>query len=98
MTQAISIRLNQRDLDYVKRKTKAEKISKSTVLKELVSLGVKEDKRNLAISEYQKGATLREAAEIAELTPREMIDFLISEGIKFGGLKQEISVQVKKLR
>jgi len=27
-----------------------------------------------------------------------MIDFLISEGIKFGGLKQEISVQVKKLR
>ncbi|HLC36171.1 MAG TPA: hypothetical protein VJK05_01015 [archaeon] len=37
---------------------------------ELIILRDREDKRNLAISEYQKGATLREAAEIAELTPK----------------------------
>ena len=55
-------------------------------------------KETIAIKAYKAGkVSLREAAKTAGTCPREMMDILIRNGIKFGDIKIPVNQELKKV-
>ncbi|MBI2564680.1 UPF0175 family protein [Candidatus Woesearchaeota archaeon] len=75
---AKTTRLPARLVRAIKFRTKKEKVDESTALRQLLHLGVQE----YTIKLYSEGKiTLREAAELNELSVRDMLDILADHGI-----------------
>lgn len=79
MSAVMSIRFPPLELELIEEMASAEKIDKSTAVRELVEMG----RVYFAISRYKEGKiSIEKAAEIANLSLSEMIDLLASLGIK----------------
>jgi hypothetical protein len=74
-----SVRLPEDLLRSVRYLARRERLDESNVIRKLIALGTAE----YAVRLYREGKiTLREAAELASVTPREMIEILLDHGVK----------------
>jgi hypothetical protein len=74
-----SLRLSEGLLKSVRYLARRERLDESTAIRQLLALGTAE----YAVRLYREGkVTLNEAAELASVTPREMIDILLDHGVK----------------
>jgi hypothetical protein len=72
-----AVRFPKKLLKTVRYMAKAEDVDESTAICQLLSIGAK----NYAVDLYKHGKiTLQEAAELADVTVREMIDILRDHG------------------
>ncbi len=79
MTDVKSIRFSKEVLARIRKRAKRENLDESTTIRQLVALGL----QDYACDLYQDGkVTLREAADLADLAPRDMIDLLHKRGIR----------------
>lgn len=79
MSTVKTIRLPRNLARAISRWARLEKVDQSTAMRQLLAMGVEE----FAIKVYKEGKmTLNEAAEMADLTTREMIDLLASHGVR----------------
>ena len=74
-----SVRLPDSLSKVVQHLARREHLDESTAIRKLIRMGA----TGYAVGLYREGkATLREAAELAEATPREMIEILLDHGIR----------------
>lgn len=74
-----SLRLPEDLLRAIRYLAKRERLDESTVIRQLIALGTAE----YAVRLYREGKiTLNEAAGLASVTPREMIEILLDHGVK----------------
>jgi len=79
MSAVRSLRIPETLLKTVKSVARREHLDESTATRQLIALGAME----YAVRLYRDGkVTLREAAELAGATVREMIDILLDHGVK----------------
>ena len=79
MSTVKTIRLPKNLARAVRRWARLEKVDKSTAIRQLLAIGVESSAVNL----YKAGnLTLKEAAELADVSLREMIDILNSHGVR----------------
>ncbi len=92
---SIGIRIPKKLLKTVEEKAEEEDVDRSTIIRQLISKGVREYKKEKAANLYREGKlSMSGAAEMAGLTIREMIDYLIEKGYRatytYEDLKREI--------
>ncbi|MGQ0797486.1 MAG: UPF0175 family protein [Methanobacteriota archaeon] len=74
-----SLRLPEALLKSVRYLARRERLDESTAIRQLIALGTTE----YGVRLYRDGKiTLNEAAELADATPREMIEILLDHGVK----------------
>ena len=74
-----SLRLPPELLRAVRHRARHEKLDESTAMRQLMALGAAE----YAVQLYSAGRlTLNQAAEVAALTPREMMEALLERGVR----------------
>jgi len=94
MQRVISIRLDDKDLEFVKKSAKERKVEKAKILREVIEKG----RLYLAIEQYRQGKiSLGKAAEIANRSIGEFIDLLAELGVKNPMTKQQYLQGLKNL-
>jgi predicted HTH domain antitoxin len=79
MSTVRSLRIPEALLKAVRYVARRERLDESTATRQLIALGAIE----YAVRLYRDGkVTLREAAELADTTVREMIEILLDHGVK----------------
>jgi hypothetical protein len=79
MSTVKTIRLPKNLVKAITRWARLERVDESTAIRQLLSIGVE----GFAVKLYKEGKmTLNEVAELADATPREMIDILASYGVR----------------
>ena len=79
MSTVKTIRLPKNLVRAITRWTRLERVDESTAIRQLLAMGIEE----FAVRLYKdRRITLSEAAELADLSPREMIDILSSHGVR----------------
>jgi len=74
-----SLRIPPELLKAIRYRARREKLDESTAIRQLIALGATE----YAVRLYRDGkVTLNEAADVAGVTPREMIETLWEHGVK----------------
>jgi len=74
-----SLRLPKDLLRSVRYLARHERLDESTAIRQLIALGTAE----YAVRLYREGKiTLNEASELASVTPREMIEILLDDGVQ----------------
>jgi len=74
-----TVRLPKDLAKAILHRTRTEKVDESTAIRQLLALGVED----YAVRLYREGrATLNEAADLAGVSPREMIDILLAHGVR----------------
>lgn len=94
---SIGVRIPKKMLKVLEEKAEEESVDRSTIIRQLVVKGLREYKKEKAAGLYRSGKiSVSGAAEMAELTIREMIDYLVEKGYKsaytYEDLKKEIKV------
>lgn len=100
MSDVVSVRLNKEDMAFVGQISQKTKVPAETYMKQLLHQAVARAKKQRAVHAYAKGRlTLREAASVAGVPPREMMDLLTDAGVrKFGDLKVRLDNQLEALQ
>lgn len=79
MSSVKTIRLGKELERAITRSARLQKIDQSTAIRQLLAIGVED----LAVKLYREGrVTLNEAAELANVNLREMIDILSAHGVR----------------
>lgn len=74
-----TVRLPKSLAKAILHRVRAEKVDESTAIRQLLALGVED----YAVKLYrEREVTLAEAAALANVTTREMVDILIARGVK----------------
>jgi hypothetical protein len=74
-----SLRLTEALLKSIRYLARRERLDESTAIRQLIGLGT----ADYAVRLYREGKiTLNEAAELASVTPREVIEILLDHGVK----------------
>ena len=74
-----TIRLSEDLARAILHRARLENVDESTAIRQLLAIGVKD----YAVKLYREGKTsLTEAANLADITVREMIDLLLDHGVK----------------
>jgi len=94
---SIGVRIPKKMLEVLEERAEEENVDRSTIIRQLVVKGLKEYKKEKAARLYRSGRiSMSGAAEQAELTIREMIDYLIENGYRseysYEDLRKEIKV------
>lgn len=93
----IGVRIPEEILKDLEESAKEENMDKSTVIRRFIIEGIREYKRERAAALYkERRASIDGAAELAGLTIREMVDYLIKKGYKssysYEDLKKEMEL------
>lgn len=81
--EVVSVRLEEEILRYAEERAREEKISKSAVIRKLLSLGLEYDRLKKAVELYRdRKVSLGKAAEIADMPITQMMDWLVRFGVK----------------
>jgi hypothetical protein len=73
-----TVRLSKNVVKAIARWARLQKIDQSTAIRQLLAIGVED----VAVKLYREGqVTLNEAAELADVNLREMVDILASHGV-----------------
>ncbi|MBI2598124.1 MAG: UPF0175 family protein [Candidatus Diapherotrites archaeon] len=98
-TQLISARFEKEDTKKIEDVAKEEKTDKTSVLKKMVSMGLKQYQLEKAIKQYQEGKmSTAKAAEMAGISLWEMMDKLKEKNIANPLSEQEFKEGLKNLR
>ncbi len=90
MAETVSVRIDKEELKEIDELSKIEKKTKSNVLREVLELGLKDKKLELAIEKFRnKEASIGKAAKIAEVPLSQFMDILVEKNIEFHyGIKE----------
>ncbi|MBI2656495.1 UPF0175 family protein [Candidatus Woesearchaeota archaeon] len=90
MAETVSVRIDKEELKEIDELSKIEKKTKSNVLREVLELGLKDKKLELALEKFRKNeASIGKAAKIAELPLSQFMDVLVEKKIDFHyGIKE----------
>ena len=90
MAESVSVRVPGEDVAQITTISHYEKKGKSEVLREVLGLGIKEKKLEIALDKYRKNnATAWKAAQIAGVSLSEFLDILTEKKIDFHyGIKE----------
>lgn len=95
---SIGIRVPKKLLKTVEEKAEEEDVDRSTIIRQLISKGVREYKKEKAANLYREGKlSMSGAAEMADLTIREMIDYLIGKGYRSTYTYEDLKKEIKAL-
>lgn len=98
MNNPMGIRLEKSFLEKIERISKDEDLDRSTVIRNLVTIGYKEAIKKKAAEKYIRGEiTLSEAARLAELSIFSMEKYLIENGFKSQYSIKDLKEELKNL-
>jgi len=84
MAQTVSVRIDNEDIKEIAELSKLEKKTKSNILREVLELGLKDKKLELALEKFRKNeATAWKAARMADIPLTLFMDILVQRGIDF---------------
>ena len=84
MTETVSVRIQEADLDEITTISTYEKKGKSAVLREVLELGIKDKKLEIALEQFRNNqATAWKAAQIAGRSFSEFLEVVAEKGIDF---------------
>ncbi len=84
MAETISVRIPEEELRKIEQISKQEKTSKSEVLREVLDLGIKNKKLEIALTKYRnEEVSVGKAAELAEIPLTKFMDILVERDITF---------------
>ncbi|MCW3998622.1 MAG: UPF0175 family protein [Candidatus Bathyarchaeota archaeon] len=82
-TTSVGVRLPKKFLEYIDREAELESVDRSVIIRRLVERGAAELEKEKAAKLYMEGKiSLSGAAERAQLTIPEMVDYLVCKGYK----------------
>lgn len=97
MSEAVYVRFNDEELDFVEKLVKEDKITRSEAIKRLVGYASKKLKIEKALGSYKEGkCTIRECAEIAGLRYFEFFELLAKENL-IGTNAENMDILFKQL-
>lgn len=90
MAETVSVRIDNEDIKEIDKLSKLEKKTKSSLLREVLELGLRDKKLELALDKFRKKeASLGKAAKIAEVPLSQFMDILVEKNIDFHyGIKE----------
>lgn len=95
---SIGIRIPKKLLKIVEEKAGEEDVDRSTIIRQLISKGVREYKKEKAANLYKEGKlSISGAAELAGLTIREMMDYLIERGYRSKYTYEDLRKEIEAL-
>ena len=84
MAETVSVRIDKLELKEINEISKLEKKTKSSVLREVLEMGIKDKKLELALEKFRKNeATAWKAARMAGIPLTVFMDILVQRGIDF---------------
>jgi len=84
MDENISVRIHREEMKEIDRISIQAYATKSVILREILKLGIKQKKLEIAIDKFQKNeATAAKAASIAGISMSEFLEVLHKRGINF---------------
>lgn len=82
MSEAVYVRFDEEELNFIKRLAKEDKITRSKAIKKLVDYAAKKIRIEMAVNNYRQGKyTIRECADIAGLNYFEFFELLAKENL-----------------
>ncbi len=98
MEENVSVRIGIEELREINRISQYRRTTKSAVLREVLSLGIKQKMLEIALEKFQKNeATAAKAAYIAGISLSEFLDVLHERGINYHYGVEELREDVKDL-
>lgn len=100
---SIGVRLPKKVLDYIDQEAKRESVDRSVIIRRLVERGAIEIKKEKAVKSYIEGKIwISGAAEMADLTILEMVDYLVCNGFRseysIDDFRRGVTLLEKKLK
>ena len=84
MAETVSVRIEKEDLSIITELSKAEKKTKSNILREVLEKGIKEKKLDIALQKFRNNeATAWKAARFADIPLTQFMEILVQKGIDF---------------
>ena len=98
MAETISVRIPEKERSKIAEISKYENSSKSEVLREVLELGIKSKKLEMALDKFQKNeATAWKAARLAEIPLTKFLDILKERGLEFHYSEKELMEEFEDL-
>lgn len=102
-TTSVGVRLSKKFLEYIDKQAKTESVDRSVVIRRLVERGAIEFEKEKAAKLYMEGKiSISGAAENAEVTIPEMVDYLVCKGYKseysVNDFRRGVTLLEKKLK
>ena len=98
MAETISVRIPEEELKQIEQISKYEKTSKSEVLRDVLEIGIKNKKLDIALEKFQKNeATAARAARLAEIPLTKFLDILKEKGLEFHYRVKELEEEFEDL-
>jgi len=95
----IGVRIPEEILKELEESAKEEKVDKSTVIRQFILEGLREYKREKAARLYkERRVSIDGAAELAGLTVREMVDYLIKRVYKSSYSYEDLEKEMELFR
>lgn len=95
----ISTRMEQGNLDYIKKLTKMFNIDRSTAMRMLFQKGIQEDKKEKAIDMYLKGKfSIETASRFCDLHIGEFLELLKEKGVELNVTLEDYEEGLKNLK
>ncbi len=102
-TTSVGVRFSKKVLEYIDKQAKTESVDRSVVIRRLVERGAAEFEKEKAAKLYMEGKiSISGAAENAEVTIPEMVDYLVCKGYKsdysVNDFRRGVTLLEKKLK
>ncbi len=98
MEKTISVRIPKGELKEIEHISKYEKATKSTVLRDVLGIGIRNKMLGIAIEKFQKNEmTAWKAAGVAGVPLTEFLDILKEKGLEFHYTSEELSEEFEGL-
>ena len=102
-TTSVGVRLSKKFLEYIDKEAERESVDRSVIIRRLVVKGAAELEKEKAAKTYMEGKiSLSGAAEKAQLTIPEMVDYLVCKGYKsdysMDDFREGVALLEKKLK
>jgi predicted HTH domain antitoxin len=102
-TTSVGVRLSKKFLEYIDKQAKTESVDRSVVIRRLVERGAIEFEKEKAAKLYMEGKiSISGAAENAEVTIPEMVDYLVCKGYRseysVNDFRRGVTLLEKKLK
>lgn len=98
MEENVSVRIGKEELRDIDKISQYRKATKSAILREVLALGIKLKRLEIALEKFQKNeATAARAAEMAGISLSEFLEVLHERGINYHYGVEELREDVKRL-
>ena len=79
----VALRLDRESADYLNRVSSFLKVDKSTIIRDILHMGIEEDRKQRALAMYKKSKiSLGEAAEFAQMYIGDFLELMKERGVE----------------